>query len=59
MKLTTVACITSVSLPGDSLNADCRPDQFKCANSKCVEAGQVCDDIDDCGDASDENGCRK
>ena len=44
---------------GESLSSDCSPDQFKCANSRCVNARQVCDDVDDCGDASDENGCRE
>ena len=32
----------------------CRPDQFKCNNGKCVMKSLICDNIDDCGDNSDE-----
>lgn len=37
----------------------CMFGEFKCANKKCISAFAVCDDIDDCGDASDERGCRE
>lgn len=31
--------------------------QFKCANNRCIHEHLVCDEVDDCGDASDEIGC--
>lgn len=31
--------------------------EYKCANKKCIDKGQVCDFADDCGDSSDELGC--
>ncbi|KAG7214555.1 hypothetical protein CRUP_027264, partial [Coryphaenoides rupestris] len=39
----------------------CPLHQFQCANHLCVSASFVCDRLDDCGDASDEqpNLCRK
>ena len=37
----------------------CDAEQFKCANKKCVPASKVCNNVQDCDDASDENGCRK
>ena len=33
--------------------------EFKCANGRCVSLELVCDDFDDCGDQTDERGCRK
>ena len=35
----------------------CEPNQFKCANNKCVRQRNVCDGIDQCGDGSDEAKC--
>ena len=40
-------------------NDMCIMGQFKCANKQCIEGSSVCDDIDDCGDATDEIGCHK
>lgn len=37
----------------------CSPGQFQCDNQKCVDEGRRCDTWDDCGDNSDERGCRK
>ena len=31
--------------------------QYKCANGNCIDSAKVCDEVDDCQDASDENGC--
>ena len=31
--------------------------QYKCTNGNCIDGRKVCDDVDDCHDASDENGC--
>ena len=33
----------------------CPKEEFLCANKKCVEASNICDGNDDCGDNSDEN----
>jgi hypothetical protein len=32
--------------------------EYQCANRKCIDKTKVCDFADDCGDASDERGCR-
>lgn len=37
----------------------CDTDQFKCANKMCIPASKVCNNVQDCDDSSDENGCRK
>ena len=37
----------------------CRPGQFKCLNGNCIDEASVCDDVDQCGDQTDEIGCRK
>ena len=33
--------------------------QFRCNNTRCVNATQVCDQTDNCGDLSDEANCRE
>ncbi|XP_066536368.1 MAM and LDL-receptor class A domain-containing protein 1 [Hoplias malabaricus] len=33
----------------------CEKDEFACANGHCIPQGNMCDFIDHCGDASDEN----
>jgi len=43
---------------GESSRPACGVDEFKCSNRRCVPAVQLCDNHDDCGDRSDELGCR-
>lgn len=33
--------------------------EYTCANKKCIDRTKLCDFADDCGDSSDELGCRK
>ncbi|XP_076440226.1 low-density lipoprotein receptor-related protein 2-like [Babylonia areolata] len=37
----------------------CEADEFKCTNKQCIAASMVCNNVQDCDDASDENGCQK
>lgn len=37
----------------------CSDDEFKCSNGLCLPLQFACDDYDDCGDESDELGCRE
>ncbi|XP_068109481.1 kunitz-type protease inhibitor 1 isoform X2 [Hyperolius riggenbachi] len=37
----------------------CRPQQFRCGDGCCIEAGLECDDTPDCADHSDEASCDK
>ena len=36
---------------------ECREDQFKCDNDRCISAQRVCDGYDSCRDLSDELNC--
>lgn len=36
----------------------CKKDEFACSNKKCIPVDLQCDQLDDCGDGSDEQGCR-
>ena len=35
----------------------CNEEEFKCANGKCIDISRKCNEWDDCGDLSDEEGC--
>lgn len=37
----------------------CAEDEHRCNNSKCITTRWLCDGENDCGDSSDETGCRK
>jgi len=37
----------------------CPDDLFTCANGECALQSWTCDGDDDCGDGSDEQGCRE
>lgn len=36
----------------------CGKNKYRCKNHKCINIENVCDDIDDCGDNSDELDCK-
>uniref|UniRef100_A0AAR5PFS0 Basement membrane-specific heparan sulfate proteoglycan core protein n=1 Tax=Dendroctonus ponderosae TaxID=77166 RepID=A0AAR5PFS0_DENPD len=38
-------------------NVDCLPGWWRCDNGNCIDQDMVCDDVDDCGDHSDESSC--
>ena len=40
-----------------TLTANCDYDEFTCNNGECKPQSYVCDNYDDCGDDSDEEGC--
>ena len=42
-----------VDIPAEN----CGSDEFVCDNGRCVSSDQKCDEIDDCGDFSDERDC--
>lgn len=52
-------CLYGQSISGGEKFGHCNASQFKCANKRCINATGVCDSVDDCGDHSDELGCRK
>ena len=35
----------------------CKQNEFTCNNGKCISEAQRCNQNDDCGDGSDEQGC--
>lgn len=42
-----------------SKNGTCQEWMFRCRNQRCIPFWWKCDDVDDCGDGSDEEGCTK
>lgn len=36
----------------------CKKNEFACSNKKCIPMALECDQFDDCGDGSDEQGCK-
>ena len=38
----------------EELNGICADHEFTCSNNRCVDSSLMCNDIDDCGDNSDE-----
>ena len=37
----------------------CPSDHYRCSNGQCIPASYRCDQDNDCGDRSDEMGCRE
>ncbi|XP_063217852.1 sortilin-related receptor-like [Bacillus rossius redtenbacheri] len=52
----TSAAMTTVAPPTLPTGV-CSAFMFKCNNSKCIPLWWKCDNVDDCGDSSDEVGC--
>ena len=40
-----------------NFTSECENDQFSCENGYCIRESWVCNQYDDCGDASDEKNC--
>lgn len=36
---------------------ECSTDQFQCDNGQCIDLAQKCNELDECGDGSDEIDC--
>ena len=43
----------------DNTTFTCSASQYTCKNQRCIKWEWRCDEMDDCGDNSDEDGCRK
>ena len=54
----SVANNTSLTFVTRSDGGEYNNDYFQCNNRRCVKYSQVCDLINDCGDMSDELGCK-
>ena len=39
------------------ISANCDSDEFECDSGECIDEDRQCDDVDDCFDGSDEEGC--
>ena len=42
-----------------SADRKCSSSQWKCQSGECIDKNFVCDELDDCGDGSDERNCGK
>lgn len=40
-----------------SVNQSCSGNEFTCSSGRCIPQDWVCNDLNDCGDDSDEKGC--
>lgn len=49
----------SLYLGQSPTHGPCTDDEYKCSNGQCIPLHYACDDYDDCGDQSDELGCRE
>ena len=47
---------SAVSNPNPTPSS-CSPSNFTCNNGKCLDRNDRCNNVDDCGDNSDENDC--
>ena len=50
-----VTCVLPIA--GKPEEIGCDPDEFHCANGKCVPEAWKCNAMDECGDGSDEESC--
>ena len=53
----TVCMYTDVGSSHGTSPFICSHSEFTCNNGRCVDERGRCDNIDDCGDSSDENNC--
>jgi len=47
-----------VSLPEPTESPTCGPDEFACGDGSCIDRRDVCDNLPDCVDGSDEVDCQ-
>lgn len=52
-------CYPSACEGQSPTHGPCTNDEHKCSNGQCIPQQYLCDDYDDCGDQSDELGCRE
>ena len=56
-RVLTITAEGSLTVVLKTKDGTMRQNVFGCANERCIEYRQVCDLVDDCGDASDEISC--